>query len=154
MVIQQHHTTPATLCFVGPNNMLIVKHNNGAVIVNKQPVKYIKKLAASSYRSNKVEGNNTKFVAKEFLLYPGEHSTALMEYYCHKYWIVLSGLAWITIDQTTNMVSARQGLLIPPMQEHSIHNSTTEPLKFVEVCAMESLTGQEEIQFIDNPVFV
>lgn len=144
---------PLQLCFVGPNNLLVIKKGDNAVIVNKQPVKYIKQLAPSNARP-KVNVNGAlvtpKFVAKEFLLSPGEHSNHLLEFYCHKYWVVLSGTAWITLMNVTQMVKQQHGLLIPPMQEHRIYNKTTEPLRFVEVCTSESLSGKEQIQFIDN----
>ena len=146
-----------TICFVGPNNLLIVKKNDSAVIVNKQPVKYIKKLAVSNVRPKGKLGDgssSSQFFAKEFLLSPGEYSSTLLDYYCHKYWVILSGIGWITIDKTTHMVTEKQGILIPSMQEHRIFNSTTEPLKFVEICASERLSGNEQIQFIDNPMYL
>jgi mannose-6-phosphate isomerase-like protein (cupin superfamily) len=155
LTLQAHQPAPLQLCFVGPNNLLVIKKGDSAVIVNKQPVKYIKQLSPSNARPTvKVNDGpvNPNFVAKEFLLSPGEHSNRLLEFYCHKYWVVLSGTAWITVDNVTRMIKQQQGVLIPPMQEHRIYNTTTEPLRFVEVCASESLSGKEQIQFIDNPV--
>lgn len=157
MTMHTHQATPLTLCFVGPNNLLIIKKDDSAIVVNKQPVKYIKMLTTSSRQpvTTPVDGPMTpKFVAREFLLSPGEHSRHLMEYHCHKYWVVLSGEAWISVGKVTHMVTQQQSILIPPMQEHCIHNTTTEPLKFVEISASECLSGQEQIQFIDNPVYI
>ncbi len=153
---EMSQTKPLELCFVGPNNLLVVQQDDFAAVVQKQPVRYIKHLTscARTMISGTRKGlSSARFVAKEFLLGPGEHSNALMEYTCDKYWIVLSGIASITVAATSYLVAPRQGLLIAPMQEHQIVNNSDKTVRFVEVAANDLLKGNEAIRFIDSPIY-
>jgi mannose-6-phosphate isomerase-like protein (cupin superfamily) len=139
-----------TLCFVGPNNLLVVKKSNSAVIVAKQSLRFINQLAVSSQRpcNDTLHGRYTPaYSAKEFVLHPGEQSALLMNYHQRKYWIVLRGLAQVSVNGETLFLSEHKAVLIPAMTEHRIDNVNDTDLVFIEFCAKDHLSGDEMIRF-------
>jgi mannose-6-phosphate isomerase-like protein (cupin superfamily) len=148
-----HNPHAMHINFIGNNNLLVVKHDESSVIVPKQTIRFINQLPISSERpgTNAISGQVAPaYTAKEVTLKAGECSAVYMDYHQRKYWIVLSGLACVTLGQNSSMLSEQQSLMIPVMTENRIENIGNCDLVFIEFRARGCLSGNEVIGFSDE----
>ncbi|NQZ06560.1 MAG: cupin domain-containing protein [Algicola sp.] len=141
--------------FIGNNDLMVVQKADNSVIVARQSIRHIEQMPISSPRpsSNAIRGPATpSYKAAEITLQPGEKTGSFMDYHQRKYWIVLSGVAKLTIGSETRQLKRHQAELIPIMTEHRIENIGKIRLVFVEFRCKEPLTGQEVIQFTQGVV--
>ncbi len=141
--------------FIGDNDLMLVKKADNSVIVAKQSIRHVEQMPISSPRpsGNGIRGPATpSYKAAEITLKCGEKTGPFMDYHQRKYWIVLSGVAKLTVGRETHELERHQAQLIPIMTEHRIENVGNNELVFVEFRCKEPLTGQEVIQFTQDVV--
>ncbi|MCJ8274042.1 MAG: cupin domain-containing protein [Psychrosphaera sp.] len=143
------------ISFIGNNDLMVVQKADNSVIVARQSIRHIEQMPISSPRpsGNAIRGPATpSYKAAEITLEPGEKTGPFMDYHQRKYWIVLSGVAKLTVGKDTLRLERHQAQLIPIMTEHRIENVGNTELVFVEFRCKEPLTGQEVIRFTQGVV--
>ena len=140
------------ISFIGARNLLAVKDDICSRIVSRQKVHSINRLPISSRRplSNLVNGPDIpNYSAKEVSLNAQECSATFLDYHQAKYWIILSGIAWVSVGEQNKMLNPHQSIFIPLMTRNTIKNIGSGDLVIVEFRARLGLSGNEIIEF-DN----
>ena len=73
-----------------------------------------------------------------------------MHYYRSEHWIVVKGMAKVTIDDIEKLVSAGESIFIKPGQKHRLENPGKIPLEIIEVQMGDYLEEDDIVRFDDD----
>ena len=76
---------------------------------------------------------NEKFQVKKIHVHPGESLSLQSHKYRSEHWIVVSGVAEVTIDEEVKLVSENQSVYIPLGAIHRMKNPGKKPMELIEV---------------------
>ncbi len=146
---------------VGVENLIVVETADAVLVASKAHAQDVKKIVEQLQREGRTEQHShrkvyrpwgsyeciedgDRFQVKRLIVKPGEQSSMQKHYHRSEHWIVVKGIAQVTIDGTTHMVSENESIYIPQTAEHRIHNPGRIPLHFVEVQSGAYL-GEDDI---------
>lgn len=90
-----------------------------------------------------------RFQVKHITVNPGEVTSLQMHYHRSEHWIVVSGTAEITVDDSVRLYTENESLYIPVGARHRIKNPGTIPLVFIEVQSGPYL-GEDDIVRLED----
>ncbi|MDA8803332.1 mannose-1-phosphate guanylyltransferase/mannose-6-phosphate isomerase [Amylibacter sp.] len=76
---------------------------------------------------------NEKFQVKKIHVHPGASLSLQSHKYRAEHWIVVSGVAEVTIDEEVKLISENQSVYIPLGAIHRMRNPGEKPMKLIEV---------------------
>jgi mannose-6-phosphate isomerase-like protein (cupin superfamily) len=92
----------------------------------------------------------TTFKSKKIVVNPGQR----LSYQSHKHraehWIVVEGVAEVTLDDVVNVLKAGQHIFIPQGSKHRVANSGKDPLVFIEVQTGTYFGEDDIIRYSDD----
>jgi mannose-6-phosphate isomerase-like protein (cupin superfamily) len=74
-----------------------------------------------------------KFQVKKIHVHPGASLSLQSHKYRAEHWIVVSGVAEVTIDEEVKLISENQSVYIPLGAIHRMRNTGEKPMKLIEV---------------------
>ena len=92
---------------------------------------------------------NDKFQVKKIHVHPGASLSLQSHKYRAEHWIVVSGVAEVTIDKEVKLVSENQSVYIPLGAIHRMKNPGKEPMELIEV-QTGSYFGEDDIFRYDD----
>lgn len=90
------------------------------------------------------------YVVKEIVVEPGEILSLQSHQHRDEHWIVLAGIAEVTINDDVFERRANQTAFIPAQAKHRIANKGKEPMVFIEVQTGEVLSETDITRYQDR----
>lgn len=90
------------------------------------------------------------YIVKEIVVNPGEILSLQSHEHRSEHWIVVDGVAEITIDEDVFVKGKNETAFIPAKSKHRIANRTDDPMVFVEVQAGEILSEDDIKRYEDR----
>lgn len=170
-----HHNTSNTYVFaenalvstVGVKDMIVVQTKDAVLVVHKDHVQDVKALVTELKASGRGEhrlhrevyrpwgkydsiDQGDRYQVKRITVKPGEKLSVQMHHHRAEHWIVVSGTANVTIDETTRLVSENQSVYIPVGSVHALENPGKIPLELIEVQSGPYLGEDDIVRFDDR----
>jgi mannose-1-phosphate guanylyltransferase/mannose-6-phosphate isomerase len=85
-----------------------------------------------------------RFQVKRIIVNPGAKLSLQMHHHRAEHWIVVSGIAEVTVDENVSLIHENQSIYIPLGSMHRLHNPGRIPLHLIEVQS-GSYLGEDDI---------
>ncbi len=163
-----HSDTGKLITAVGVEDLIVVDNKDALLICKKdqsQKVKNVvdtlkaKKDTRTVYHMHDyrpwgnykiLEEEEGSFKLKRIAVGQGKKLSYQMHYHRSEHWIVVKGMAIVTIDDVENFVCAGESIFIKAGQKHRLENSGKVPLEIIEVQIGEYLEEDDIIRFDDE----
>ena len=93
------------------------------------------------------EGKN--HLVKNIIVKPGEKLSLQSHRHRSEHWIIVEGIARVTINKTIKTVKSNESIFIPKEAKHRIENDSKEDLKIIEVQYGSLLQEDDIIRYED-----
>ncbi|MFZ5609373.1 MAG: phosphomannose isomerase type II C-terminal cupin domain [Pseudomonadota bacterium] len=90
------------------------------------------------------------FAVKRITVAPGQILSLQMHHHRAEHWIILSGIAEVTVDGSVTRKGANETAFVPLGARHRIANPGSTPLVFIEVQTGERLEEADIVRFEDK----
>jgi len=90
------------------------------------------------------------FKIKRIKVGQGKKLSYQMHHHRSEYWIVIKGIAKVTIDDIEKLMPVGESIFIKPGQKHRLKNSGKTPLEIIEVQMGEYLEEDDIVRFDDE----
>ncbi len=151
---------------LGLENMIVVDTDDALLIAHQDHVQDVKKIVArlkSDSRSQAIHhrqvyrpwGSYTsvdsgeRFQVKRIIVKPGAALSLQMHHHRAEHWVVVSGIARVTCDETVMTLTENQSTYIPLGSKHRLENIGDEALELIEVQS-GSYLGEDDIVRFDD----
>ncbi|ADK13636.1 MULTISPECIES: mannose-1-phosphate guanylyltransferase/mannose-6-phosphate isomerase [Clostridium] len=153
---------------VGINDLIVVDNRDALLICKKDKSQKVKKIVETLKERNDsrveyhvqdyrpwgnykvLEEEKNSFKIKRIKLSQGKKLSYQMHYYRSEHWIVVKGMAKVTIDDIEKLVSAGESIFIKPGQKHRLENPGKIPLEIIEVQMGDYLEEDDIVRFDDD----
>ena len=153
---------------VGVDDLIVVDNRDALLICKKDQSQKVKKVVQTlkerndsrveyhvqDYRpwgSYKVlEEEKNSFKIKRIKVSQGKKLSCQMHYHRSEHWIVVKGMAKMTIDDVEKLVPAGESIFIKPGQKHRLENPGKIPLEIIEVQMGNYLEEDDIVRFEDD----
>lgn len=151
---------------VGVDDLVIVETRDAVMVTPKSTSQKVKSLVATLKSLDRPEATeHTRgyrpwgyydsleiaegFQVKRIVVNPGHQLSLQMHQHRSEHWIVLSGVAEVTLGETTFLLNTNESIFIPVGTKHRLANSTSESLEIIEV-QVGSYLGEDDIIRFDD----
>ncbi|MEM5831016.1 MAG: mannose-1-phosphate guanylyltransferase/mannose-6-phosphate isomerase [Candidatus Aenigmatarchaeota archaeon] len=151
---------------IGIDNLLVVNTDDAILIVKKgesQKVKDVVNLLKAKKRKEALElrtifrpwgeyivlEEGSRYKIKRLIVKPGEKLSLQMHYHRSEHWIVIRGIAKVTIGDKELFVHENESVYVPKSTLHRLENPGKIPLEIIEVQNGEYLGEDDIIRFDD-----
>lgn len=155
------NTDEKLIAAVGVDNLVIINTKDAVLVIEKSQVQdvkkvveFLKKNARSEHRVHRESyrpwGKNDKVVSmpryhiNRVTVKPGGMFSLQMHHHRAEHWVVLSGTAKVTIDDSTYLLTENQSTFIPIGAKHMLENPGKIPLELLEIQS-GSYLGEDDI---------
>ena len=152
---------------VGLDDVVIVETKDAVLVANKSKVQDIKTIVSELKSQKRPEfefhrevyrpwgkydsiDNGERFQVKRITVKPGEKLSVQMHHHRAEHWIVVSGTANVTIDESVHMLTENQSIYIPIGSVHALENPGKIPLELIEVQSGSYLGEDDIVRFSDR----
>ncbi len=153
---------------VGVDNLIVVDNRDALLICKKEQSQRVKEVVEilkskddsrveypiedyrpwGNYKVLEEEQNSYKI--KRIKVSQGKKLSYQMHHHRSEHWIVVKGIAMVTIDDVEKLVPAGESIFIKPRQKHRLENPGKVPLEIIEVQMGEYLEEDDIIRFDDE----
>lgn len=153
---------------VGVDNLIVVDNRDALLICKKEQSQRVKEVVEilkskddsrieypiedyrpwGNYKVLEEEQNSYKI--KRIKVSQGKKLSYQMHHHRSEHWIVVKGIARVTIDDVEKLVPAGESIFIKPRQKHRLENPGKVPLEIIEVQMGEYLEEDDIIRFDDE----
>jgi len=151
---------------IGVDNLIIVDTPDATFIATQDKAKEVKNIVESLKASSRCESNSHRkvyrpwgwydsiesgehFQVKRLHVKPGAKLSLQMHHKRAEHWVVVSGTATVTNGDKTSTLRKGESTYIPLGVNHSLENSTSEPLEVIEVQSGAYLGEDDIVRFED-----
>ncbi len=92
----------------------------------------------------------TNYIVKKLVVLPGQSVSLQLHHKRNEHWIIVQGIATVTLDDKIKTVKQDESVYIPVETKHRIANQTNEPIIFIEVQTGEDLDETDIVRFEDQ----
>jgi mannose-1-phosphate guanylyltransferase/mannose-6-phosphate isomerase len=152
---------------IGLDQAIVVDTPDATLVCHRERVQEVKDLVADLQRQNMVESvqhptverpwgrytvtdEGPGFKVKRIVVDPGKKLSLQMHRQRAEHWVVVSGIAQVTIGQEVRPVISNQSVYIPFNTAHRLENREAEPLQIVEVQTGAYLEEDDIIRLDDD----
>lgn len=90
------------------------------------------------------------YIVKKLVVLPGQSVSLQLHHKRNEHWIIVQGIATVTLDDKIKTVKQDESVYIPVETKHRIANQTNEPIIFIEVQTGEDLDETDIVRFEDQ----
>jgi len=101
-----------------------------------------------------LEEEKNSFKVKRIIVSQGKKISYQMHQHRNEHWIVVKGMAKVTIDDIEKFVSVGENVFIKLGQKHQLENQGRVPLELIEIQTGDYLEEDDIIRFDDNGIIV
>jgi mannose-1-phosphate guanylyltransferase/mannose-6-phosphate isomerase len=151
---------------IGLDNLLIVDTPDALLVADRtkaqqvrEVVSQLKKIDSDAYKLHRTVvrpwGKYTvldvgpSFKIKSIVVKPGQSLSLQMHRQRSEHWVVVSGIAEVTIDDTVGLVHPNQSTYIPIGAKHRLRNAQAIELVMIEVQCGDYLGEDDIVRFTD-----
>jgi mannose-1-phosphate guanylyltransferase/mannose-6-phosphate isomerase len=151
---------------IGLENVIVVDTPDATLVCHRDRVQEVKEVVAELNRQNMTEtvvhltverpwGSYTVmeegpgYKVKQIEVIPGSRLSLQMHQHRAEHWVVVQGVARVTIGSETKLVTSNQSVYIPAQTAHRLENPEVEPLRIIEVQTGPYL-GEDDITRLDD----
>lgn len=153
---------------VGVDNLIVVDNRDALLICKKEQSQRVKEVVeilkskddsrveypVEDYRPwgnyKVLEEEKNSYKIKRIKVSQGKKLSYQMHHHRSEHWIVVKGIARVTIDDVEKLVPAGESIFIKPRQKHRLENPGKVPLEIIEVQMGEYLEEDDIIRFDDE----
>lgn len=152
---------------IGVDDLIVVDNKDALLICRRdqsQKVKYVveelkrRKDKRTEYHVNdyrpwgsyKLLEEDEASKIKRIMVGPGKKLTMQMHYHRSEHWVVVSGMAKVTIGEDEKLIPAGGSIFIRPGEKHKLENPGKTPLEIIEVQIGEYLEDDDIVRFDDE----
>ena len=162
--IQSQNKLVATL---GVNNLVIIDTPDAVLIANKNKVQNVKNIVNELKKQQRPEATlhrevyrpwgkyncvdrSERFQVKRITVNPGAKLSVQMHHHRAEHWIVVSGIAKVTLGDEVKLLNENESTYIPIGVIHALENPGKLPLKMIEVQSGSYLGEDDIVRFEDK----
>ena len=151
------------VALVGVNDLVLVHTDDAILVSSKYEVKNVKKIVEVLNQNGRDESKKHKEVyrpwgeyhyiteaekynVRRVLINPGQKISTQTHNHRSEHWVIVSGIAKITINNDINIIKENESIYIPPGTMHTIENSEMFPLEIIEIQTGQLLTEDDVIR--------
>ncbi len=151
---------------VGIENLVVVSTRDAILVANKDASQDVKKIVETLILDKKLQGKNHRidyrpwgnfeslineknFQVKTITVLPGESLSLQKHKYRSENWVVVKGIAKVTLDKQVKELKVGESIFIPKQAIHRLENEQHENLIIIEVQTGEYL-GEDDIIRIED----
>lgn len=178
VLCEQTYAMDTTDCYVscedgvrvatlGVKDLVIISTKDIVMVADKNRAQDVKKLVTEVKTKSKELVENHRQVyrpwgyydsidsgarhqVKRIVVNPGEQLSLQMHYHRAEHWIVVSGTAIVTKDESVQTVTENQSVYIPFGAKHRLENPGKIPLELIEVQSGSYLGEDDIVRFADE----
>ena len=152
---------------VGVEDLVIVNTKDAVLVAHKNEAQHVKSIVNQLKSNNRTEAtihrevyrpwgkydsvdSGERFQVKRITVKPGAKLSVQMHHHRAEHWIVVSGMARVTIDETEQYVSENQSVYIPITAVHALENPGKVDLELIEVQSGSYLGEDDIVRFEDR----
>ncbi|MBZ2163148.1 mannose-1-phosphate guanylyltransferase/mannose-6-phosphate isomerase [Alteromonas stellipolaris] len=152
---------------IGLDDVIVVETKDAVMVAHKDDAQSIKNVVTKLKSDKRPEfefhrevyrpwgsydsiDNGSRFQVKRITVKPGEKLSVQMHHHRAEHWIVVSGSANVTIDETTKLVTENESVYIPIGSVHALENPGKIPLELIEVQSGAYLGEDDIVRFSDR----
>ena len=90
------------------------------------------------------------YCVKKICVTPGNILSLQLHHHRSEHWIIVEGLAVVTLGENEIVKKANEAVYIPAETKHRIQNNTQEPMVFIEVQTGENLDENDIVRLEDK----
>jgi mannose-1-phosphate guanylyltransferase/mannose-6-phosphate isomerase len=152
---------------IGLDNMIVVDTPDATLVCPRDRVQEVKDLVAEITRQNQVESREHLTVerpwgrytvmqggpgykVKKVVVDPGCRLSLQLHHRRAEHWVVVQGVAQVTIGDKVSEVLPNQSVYIPLETAHRLENPGTEPLALIEVQTGDYLEEDDIVRLADD----
>jgi mannose-1-phosphate guanylyltransferase/mannose-6-phosphate isomerase len=161
------HSQNKLIATVGVDNLVIIDTPDAVLIANKDKVQEVKLIVEQLKKEQRPEAvihrevyrpwgkydsvdAGERFQVKRITVKPGAKLSVQMHHHRAEHWIIVSGTAKVTIDDSTVLLSENQSAYIPIGAVHALENPGKLPLEMIEVQSGSYLGEDDIVRFEDK----
>lgn len=146
---------------IGLEDIIIIQTKDAILVAKKTDVQNVKNVVNILKHKNRTEhithrevfrpwgkfdsiDQGERYRVKKIIVKPGEGLSLRMHHHRSEHWIVLSGTARVTLNNTTRLLTANESIYIPLGSIYSLENPGIIPLHLIEVSSGDYL-GEDDI---------
>lgn len=155
---------------VGVNDLIVVDNRDALLICKKDQSQKVKEVVETLKTRNDnrteyhiqdyrpwgnykvLEEEEGSFKIKRIKVSQGKKLSYQMHHHRSEHWVVVKGMAKVTIDDVERLVPAGESIFIKPGQKHRLENSGKTQLEIIEVQMGDYLGEDDIIRFNDEYV--
>ncbi len=151
------------VALVGVNDLVLVHTDDAILVSSKYEVQNVKKIVEVLNQNGRDESKKHKEVyrpwgeyhyiteaekynVRRVLINPGQKISTQTHNHRSEHWVIVSGIAKITINNDINIIKENESIYIPPGTMHTIENSEMFPLEIIEIQTGQLLTEDDVIR--------
>ena len=155
------------VALVGIDDLVVVSTRDSVLIVPRQRAQDVKlvvealKASGSSrhllppvvhrpWGSYETTDSGDRFQTKRIIVNPGEALSLQLHHHRSEHWVVVSGVAAVTIGEEERLLAENESVYIPAGTRHRLANPGAEPLHLIEVQCGSYLGEDDIVRFEDK----
>ncbi|XPF95053.1 mannose-1-phosphate guanylyltransferase/mannose-6-phosphate isomerase [Colwellia sp. RE-S-Sl-9] len=152
---------------VGVKDLIVINTKDAVLVAHKNEAQHVKAIVNKLKENNRSEAtihrevyrpwgkydsvdSGERFQVKRITVKPGAKLSVQMHHHRAEHWIVVSGMARVTIDETEQYVSENQSVYIPITAVHALENPGKVDLELIEVQSGSYLGEDDIVRFEDR----
>ena len=142
-----------TLSIINGGKILLVDNKGSQQTITKEQLKKPEDLidwGCVNTKDNLTGKLQPIFTIKQLQLDAKAQTPNCVDLHQHKYWILVSGSALVTIDNEPHPLGEHQYILLPPLKSCKLINNTNLPLVMLQFESKAGFSGDERIEFKDG----
>ncbi len=152
---------------VGLKDIVVVETKDAVLVANKNQVQEVKKIVEHLKAENRAEyrehresyrpwgksdaiDKGDRYKVNRITVEPGKKQSLQMHFHRAEHWVVVSGTAKVTFDNSVRVITENQSLYIPVGMNHMIENPGKIPLELIEIQSGSYLNEDDVVRFEDK----
>ena len=152
---------------VGLNDVIVVETADAVMVASQDQAQDVKSIVNHLKGSGRIERTFHKkvyrpwgyyegldagpaFQVKRLGVNPGASLSLQLHHHRAEHWVVVSGIATVTVGEKTFDLNPNESCYIPLETRHRLQNLTEEPLEIIEVQSGSYLGEDDIVRFEDN----
>ena len=161
------HSENRLVSVLGVDNIVVVETADAVMVASKDSAQNVKNIVNRLIDDQRQEAENhrlcyrpwgyydsidagQRFQVKRITVNPGASLSLQMHHHRAEHWIVVTGTAQVTCDESVMLLSENQSTYIPIGAKHRLHNPGQVLLEMIEVQSGSYLGEDDIIRFEDN----
>ena len=160
------YSSSKLVALCGVNNQIVVETPDSILVADKSQDQSIKQLVEKLREEGHTESDwhrkvyrpwgsyeqidtGDNFQVKRLIIEPGQKLSLQRHKHRSEHWVVVKGIAEVTINDQVSEVKVNQSVCIPVGAKHCLENKTSQPLWLIEVQCGDYL-GEDDIERFDD----